>query len=127
MGIKTGYFYHSKNYVSTVRYYYKGLMAGFLVFLVYALMAFYSLEILTLLKIEHFIACATSRLIKKCVPFVFFQFLNQINENFLSSQDISKPLNMINLVSFVNVFVFGQFFFNVLGMDESGYAWTKLC
>ena len=29
------------------------------------------------------------------------------------------------MVSFVDVYFFGHFFFVILGMDESGYAYTK--
>lgn len=104
----------------------KTLFLSLIWFIIFIFLALHSHKILLFFDIEKEVALPTSILLKHCIPYCFFSMLNQLVENYLSSQHISKPLNIVNISSLIFVTVFGQVFFVHLRMGEIGFAYTKL-
>ncbi len=57
---------------------------------------------------------------------MFIQGFNQIIENYLSCQGVSKPLLIINITSIFMVLFFGRIFLIDLKLKQIGFAYTKL-
>ena len=126
MGIRNTRYYSEKNYrAMSITFYRSIIIAIFLVF-IFVFLAFNSFKILSFLSIQKELAFRSSELLVKCIPYIFLQALNQIIENFISSQNISKPLMIINFVSILNVLIFGQIFFIYFDCRESSFAYTKI-
>lgn len=84
-------------------------------------------DILTTMGVEAEVAVACGALLKRCFFYLYIQCINQSFNNFLSSQQITKPLFYLNLISIFVVYSFASLFIGYLGWREIGFAYTKMC
>ena len=126
MGVLNSVYFGQHQYKKMGENLYDSYFFSFILVLVYAFLSYHSFSILVFLQIEEDLAFSTSRLLITCIPYIFFQAFNQITENFLSSQKVSKPLMIVNTLSIFVVLIFGKIFFFDFDLKELGFAYTKI-
>lgn len=107
MGVHNSKYFGAEKYSKMIDYMGKTLFLSLIWFIIFIFLALHSHKILLFFDIEKEVALPTSILLKHCIPYCFFSMLNQLVENYLSSQHISKPLNIVNISSLIFVTVFG--------------------
>ena len=126
MGIRNSQYFVQKNYRAMGITFWRSLAIAFFLVFLFIFLCWNSFAILSFLQIDEDLARRTANLLFKCVPYVFLQAVNQIIENFISTQNITKPLMIINFISIFNVLIFGHFFFIYLECEENSFAYTKI-
>ena len=126
MGILNSVYFGEKQFKKMGENLYNYFFVSFVLALFYVFLSFNSFSILIFLKIEEDLAFSASKLLIGCIPYIFLQAFNQITENFLSSQKITKPLMIVNTISIFIVLIFGKIFFFDLKLKELGFAYTKI-
>ena len=106
--------------------YWKGLSVGLCIALFCTLFNIYSFSILSFMSIQEEVALPCSHLLQHCAFYLFFQGFNEITNNFLSAQQITKPLFYLNIASIFSVWLFATIYIEKLGLGVIGFAFTKL-
>lgn len=127
LGVVCSRFYGAEQYTDTWRYLWKSLFIAFLLAAGFHVLSFYSAGLLAAAGIEAVVAVACQRVLVRCAISLYFQGANQVINNFLTAQHITKPLFYLNFISIFIVYVFSSFFINYLELAEVGFAYTKLC
>lgn len=127
LGVVCSRLYGAQMYRETWQYLWKSLLISFSLAALFHLFTLRSAELLMSIGIDMEVAMASQRLLKWSALSLYFQGAGQIASNFLSSQQITRPLLYLNFLSVALTYVLATFFFGLLGTDERGYAYTKIC
>ena len=126
-GIIATKLYGSKKPKEIPGYFYKSIIITIGVSMIFHIFTHHSYSFLVFIGVEEIIAWPSYLLMKKASWFLYFQGINGVINNFLSTQHITKPLYILNVSSIFSIYLFATLFIEKLGYREIGFAYTKLC
>lgn len=127
LGVVTAKLYGSGKTNEMSGYFYKSIMISLVISVLFHILSHYSYGLLLAIGIEDDVAYPSYQLLKKCAYYLYFQGINGVINNFLSAQQITKPLYILNVASIFSIYIFANLFIERLGFREIGFAYTKLC
>ena len=127
LGVVCSRLYGAQQYKDIWRYLWKSIVIAFMLSVLFSLFSIYSKGILTSIGVEEDVAIATHRLLKRASIALYFQGINQVTNNFLSAQQVTKPLFYLNFISILIIYLFAHLFIGYMQLAEIGFAYTKIC
>ena len=127
IGVVCSKLYGNGQYNTMWKYLWKSLLFVLVITGFFHLFSLFSTQILLAINIDMKIALPSGRLLKLMSMSLYLQGINEIMNNFLSAQNITKPLFYLNLISIAIVYLTGDLFINHLGYAELGYGYMKIC
>ena len=127
IGVVCSRLYGSGNYKTMWKYLWKSLLFVLVVAGLFHLFSFHSTRALIAINVDKKVAIASGKLLRLMSRSLYLQGINEVMNNFISAQDITKPLFYLNIISTGIVFFTGYLFINHLGYAELGYGYMKIC
>lgn len=98
----------------------------FFLLVFWTFISFYTLPILKFLTIDEEIAIRTDAMMRITVYFIPLQAINQILQTFVSSQEVTLPFNISNIISIFISIYFGRKFIIDDNYREIGFCYTRI-
>ena len=127
IGVVCSRLYGSGDYKMMWKYLWKSLLFVLVISGLFHLFSLFATKILIAISVDEKLAIASGKLLRLMSISLYLQGINEVMNNFLSAQNITKPLFYLNLISIGIVFSTGYLFINHLGYAELGYGYMKIC
>ena len=122
IGIKGAQYFTSGQEYKLIKIFWKSIYFTLLIWFIYFVLSLFSFRILIFFNIEEVVARATSNLLICTNPYLFFHGINQIIQNYLSAQKITKPFTKMNIMAAIIILIFSKIFILDLDYREIGFA-----
>ena len=122
IGLKGAQYFAAGKNEKLIKIFWKSIYFSVFISFVYFVLTIYSFRILIFFNIQEVVARATSALLICTNPYLFFQGINQITQNYLSAQKITKPFTYMNVMAVVLILILARVFIIDLDYKEIGFA-----